>query len=156
HTEYRDGKIRVTVEARTDDGKPDTTLKLRGRVTGPGGRPDEGGQKQDVVFAQKNSGVYEAEIKAEEAGADFIAVQALRTGKEKGPDGKEREKEVAVDSVRTGVTLPYSPEFSDLETNTALLERLRERTDGVTYRDDDEALAAAVREGQLYRPGLPR
>jgi hypothetical protein len=156
HTEYRDGKIRVTVEARTDDGKPDVNLRLRGGVTGPGPRPDAEGQKQAVVFVQKNSGMYEAEIKAEEAGSYFITAQATRTIKVKGPDGKEREVEEGIDSVRTGVTLPYSPEFSDLETNTALLERLRERTDGVTYRDDDDALAEAVRAGLVFRPGLPR
>jgi len=39
NTEYRDGKIRITVEAKTADGKPDTSLKLRGGLTLPAGRP---------------------------------------------------------------------------------------------------------------------
>ena len=47
----------------------------------------------------------------------------MRTKKVKGRDGKESEVEEGVDSVRAGVTLPYSPEFADLESNTALLER---------------------------------
>jgi hypothetical protein len=62
-TEYRDGKVKVTVEARTDDGRPDTKLHLRAGVTGPG--DPEGGKKQDLAFVQKNSGQYELEVKAE-------------------------------------------------------------------------------------------
>src|SRR5581483_7001205 len=98
-TEYRDGKIRVTVTARDDQNQPDIHLKLRGRLTPPGGRPEEPGKKQELVFVQKNSGVYEVEIKAEEAGSYFLTAQATRTVKVKGRDGVEREVEEGVDSV---------------------------------------------------------
>jgi Mg-chelatase subunit ChlD len=152
-TEYRDGKIRITVTARDDQNQPDIHLKLRGGITPPGGRPEEPGKKQVLVFVQKNSGVYEVEIKAEEAGSYFITAQATRTVKVRGRDGVEREAEEGVDSVRTGVTLPYSPEFADLESNTTLLERLREMTGGQTYADDDAALAEAARSGAVFRPG---
>src|SRR6202022_1442096 len=106
-----------------------------------------------LKFEQKNSGVYEAEVKAEEAGSYFINAQATRTVKVKGKDGKETEIEEGVDSVRAGVTIPYSPEFADLESNTALLERLREMTGGKSYADADTALAATAREGEVFRPG---
>jgi uncharacterized membrane protein len=151
-TEYRDGKVKVTVEARTVDGKPDTNLRLRAGITAPSSRA---GAPKALRFVQKNSGVYEAEVKAEEAGSYFITAQATRTRKvkRKGPDGKEREVEVeeGQDSVRSGVTLPYSPEFSEMETNAPLLERLRDITEGMSYQDDDEALAEAVRAGLVYR-----
>jgi Mg-chelatase subunit ChlD/uncharacterized membrane protein len=151
-TEYRDGKIRITVTARDDNNEPDLNLNLRGGITTPGARPEESGRKQELVFVQKNSGVYVAEIKAEEAGSYFLNAQATRTVKIKDRNGVEREVEEGVDSVRSGVTLPYSPEFADLESNTALLERLREMTDGKTYTDDDAALAEAVKLGDVFRP----
>jgi hypothetical protein len=147
-TEYRDGKVRVTVEARTQDGKPDTKLNLRGGITAPG---PAGGAKQELRFVQKNSGVYEAEVKAEEAGSYFLTAQATRARTVKGRDGKERVIEEGVDSVRAGVTLPYSPEFADLESNTPLLEHLREITDGRTYEDDGEKLAEAAKSGEVFR-----
>ncbi len=153
-TEYRDGKVKVTVEAHTDDGRPDTKLHLRAGVTGPG--DPEAGKKQDLAFVQKNSGVYELEVKAEEAGSYFVTAQATRTVKRVGRDGKEHEVEEAVDTVRSGVSLPYSPEFSELESNTALLERIRELTDGRRYDDDDAALAEAVKSGDVFRAGPDR
>jgi uncharacterized membrane protein len=153
-TEYRDGKVKVTVEARTEDGRPDTKLHLRAGVSAPG--EPEGGKKQDLVFVQKNSGQYELEVKAEEAGSYFVTAQATRTVKKMGRDGKEHEIEEAVDSVRSGVTLPYSPEFTETESNTALLERIRELTDGRRYDDDDAALAAAAKAGEVFRSGPDR
>jgi hypothetical protein len=161
-TEYRDGKIRVVVEARVRDEKnpgrerPDTDLRLRAGVTGPGGRPEDAGKRQNLRFVQKNSGSYELEVKAEEAGSYFITAQATRLRKVKGRDGQEHEVEEGVDSVRTGVTLPYSPEFSELESNTALLERLRELTGGRSYADDAVALAEAANSGEVFRPAPAR
>jgi hypothetical protein len=153
NTEYRDGKIKVIVEARTPDGKPDTSLRLRGGLTPPAGRSGEPGRtgKQDLRFVQKNSGMYEAEVKAEEAGSYFLNAQATRVRKIKTPDGKEREIEEGTDSVRAGVTLPYSPEFLDLESNTTLLDAIADLTGGTQYTDDAEALAEAARKGTVFR-----
>jgi hypothetical protein len=157
NTEYRDGKIKIVVEARTQDSKPDTSLKLRGGLTPPTGKGGEPGKRQDLPFVQKNSGVYEAEIKAEEAGSYFLNAQAVRTRKIRDRDGKERVVEdEGVDSVRAGVTLPYSPEFSVLESDTALLERIRELTDGRSFEDDAELLGEAARAGTVFRPPVER
>jgi hypothetical protein len=157
NTEYRDGKIRVLVEARTADGKPDTTLKLRGGLTPPSGKGGEPGKRHDLRFVQKNSGQYEAEVKAEEAGSYFLNAQATRTRKVKGRDGKVHVVEdEGTDSVRAGVTLPYSPEFADLESNTPLLERIAEMSSGRTYEDDAEALAEAAKAGEVFRPPVVR
>src|SRR5262249_58806152 len=71
-----------------------------------------------------------------------------------GPGGKEIEE--GFDSVRSGVTIPYSPEFADLETNRELLERLRSITGGKEITETDADLDDAVRAGDVYRPGLPR
>jgi uncharacterized membrane protein len=154
-TEYRDGKVKVTVDARTDDGKPDTKLRLRAGITTPGADA-EGGKKHDLAFVQKNSGQYELEVKAEEAGSYFVTAQATRMTKKVGRDGKEHDLEEAVDSVRSGVTLPYSPEFADTESNTTLLEHIRDLTDGQSYEDADAPLTAAARSGEVFRRGPDR
>ncbi len=150
-TDYRDGKIHIVVEARNEQNQPDTKLQLRGGVTLPAAE----GTQRPLKFSQKNSGQYEAEIKADEAGSYFINAQAVRLVKVKGKDGKEREVEEGVDSVRAGITLPYSPEFADLESNTPLLRRIQELTGGRLYQDEDRALADAARSGDVFRRGLP-
>ncbi|MFM7150291.1 MAG: VWA domain-containing protein, partial [Gemmataceae bacterium] len=153
NTEQRDGKIRVIVEARTPDGKPDTALKLRAGVTGP--RTGAAGESSSgqLRFTQKNAGLYEAEVKAEEAGSYFITAQATRTRKVIDPaTGKPREMEESVDSVRAGVNVPFSSEYSDLESNVALLERVREISGGRSYEDDPELLRESARLGEVFRP----
>jgi uncharacterized membrane protein len=152
-SEYRDGRVKVTVEARDDNNRPLVNLNLRGGVSPPGGAVDDA-RKLELRFEQKNSGTYEAEFKAEEAGSYFINAQATRLAKVI-KDGKEVEVQEGADSIRGGVTIPYSPEFSDLESNTALLERVRGLTGGKTFADDDQALAEAARAGEAFRPGLP-
>jgi hypothetical protein len=156
NTEYRDGKIKVVVEARTQDGKPDTSLRLRGGLTTPGGKLGEAGKKQELRFVQKNSGMYEAEVKADEAGSYFLNAQATRVRKIKTPDGKEREIEEGTDSVRSGVTLPYSPEFTDLESNTPLLEEIARMTGGKEYVDDSDLLTEEAKKGSVFRSPVER
>jgi uncharacterized membrane protein len=147
-SEYRDGKVRVTVSARDDKNRPLTDLRLQGLVTAPNQQPGET-KPIDLKFEQKNSGEYEAEFKAEEAGSYFINAQARRTTKQM-KNGKEVEVE-ETDSIRSGVTLPYSPEFADLESNTALLNQLADLTGGIVYDETDKALADVVRTGQVFR-----
>lgn len=162
-TEQRDGKVRVIIEARDEQGKPMVNLDLRGGVSTPGAKADDP-RRMDLKFEQKSSGVYEAEFKAEEAGSYFVTAQAVRQVPLKDKDGnivKDKEgkpifNEEGFDNVRGGVTIPYSPEFSDLETNTALLENLRQTTEGVSIADSDAAMREAAAAGLVFRPGLPR
>jgi hypothetical protein len=156
NTEYRDGKIRVVVEAKTPDGKSDTNLKLRGGLTQPPNRGGDG-KPLELRFTQKNSGQYEAEVKAEEAGSYFLNAQATRVRKVLLPGEKEeREIEEGTDSVRAGVTLPYSPEYADLESNTPLLERLRTATNGERYEDDADSLEETTKNGTVFREPIKR
>jgi uncharacterized membrane protein len=160
-TEYHDGKVKVTVEARGErDSKKDqplTDLILEGGITSPSAKADEVSKVQPR-FEQKRSGVYEAEFKAEEAGSYFINAVAKRV-----KDGKLTN----VDSVRAGVTIPYSPEFADNESNTALLEKLRDMTGGKTISEETLAKAASTHDpaaeatrvqlaGEVFRAGLPQ
>jgi uncharacterized membrane protein len=146
-TEYRDGRVRVTVSARDDKNRPITNFRTEGMVTPP--NPQAGGKPIKLEFEQKSSGEYEAEFKAEEEGAYFINALARRKVKQI-KDGKEVEVEES-DSIRSGVTLPYSPEFADLESNTTLLERLAEMTGGQVYDETDKGLDDVVRRNEVFR-----
>jgi hypothetical protein len=191
-TEYREGKVRVVVEARDENNRPLTDLKLEGKVSTPGG-PQEGRPPIDLKFEQRAGGYYEAEFKAEEAGSYIVNAQARQrapayTGRfrpglpmtvtekdgqlqladgtpvRRTPEGKllydddgtpvkiEGEAERVVDSRRAGVTISYSPEFADLETNTALLKTLARITGGNVYSEEPKDLSKVAASGELYRP----
>jgi uncharacterized membrane protein len=139
-TELRDGKVHVIVDARDDNKNALTDVEFRARLSSPALKESDG--HKELRFEQKNVGVYEAEFKAEDVGSYFLNVQARWKDK-----GKEQ-----VDNIRGGVTIPYSPEFAEMESNTALLQRLRDLTGGTTIPDNDEALARAARSGEVFRP----
>jgi hypothetical protein len=153
-TEVRDGKIHILVDARTPDGKYDDKLTIRVGVTAPGAKQDDagGGAGTKVkTFDPIGPGQYTTTVNADEAGSYFLNAAAVRKTGKKGPDDKDVEE--PVDSVRAGVTLPYSPEFSELETNEPLLRRLAEMTDGKVYKDADADLEKVAKSGDLFRPG---
>jgi uncharacterized membrane protein len=139
-TEYKDGKIRVVVEAQEEDKTPLTDVELRAGVTSPAFKVKDD-RKFELKFEQKNSGVYEAEIPADEVGAYFINIQAKWK-----KDGQEMS-----DNVRAGVTIPYSPEFAEMESNPGLLEKIKDLTGGKSYRDDADALEAGARAADVFR-----
>ncbi len=148
-TEYREGKIKVTIDARDSNKKAMTNLRLEGAVTAPS--PQTNGGKPIVLdFKQKNAGQYEAEFKADEAGSYFLNATARETVEET-RDGKKVLTEKIVDGVRSGVTIPYSPEFTDLETNLAALRRIAEITGGNVYEESDEALKNVADSKLVYR-----
>jgi uncharacterized membrane protein len=150
-TETKDGYVVVRVDARRDDGEPDVHLTMRGGVSTPSGRPDAAHQ---LRFEQKQSGVYEAKFRADEAGSYFIDAAAVKREQVKDKNGKVIDREVVTDSVRAGVTIPYSPEFSDMEPNPALMEEIRQITGGQSYSDDEQELLRVARSGEVFRPGL--
>jgi uncharacterized membrane protein len=156
HTEYHDGKIRIIVQASDEEGKPDVNLRLRAGITHPrSGDEGAGGPLEKRTFEQTNSGVYELEVKAEDSGSYFVTAQATRLVTVDGPPGKT-EVEEGVDSVRAGVTVPYSPEYAELRSNDTLLEQLREITGGKTYPDEETSLQEAVQRGDVFRPAPAR
>ena len=140
-TEHKDGKIRVIVEAQDADKTPLTDVELKAGITSPSFQVKDD-RKTELKFEQKNAGVFEAEIAADKVGAYFINIQAKWK-----KDGKE-----FVDNVRAGVTIPYSPEFAEMESNPTLLEKIGEMTGGKAYRDDDTILEKAARNSEVFRP----
>lgn len=148
-TEYRDGVVHVTVDARDDRNRPMTDLEIDGAVTAP---PGGAGGTPRLKFVQRSGGVYEAEFKADEAGSYFVNAQAVRTTTVT-KDGKPQTVR-ETDSVRSGVTIPYSPEFADMESNSALMRKLSETTGGKVYTEGDRELADVARGGGIYRPSV--
>jgi uncharacterized membrane protein len=153
-TEYRDGRVRVTADVRDEKDRPVGGLDLRGAVTPPS-PPAPGEKPPQVEFKPKGGGIYEAEFPAEEAGSYFVNVQALEA--ERGPDGNvilEKDGTArlkAFDAARAGVTVPYSPEFADLESNTPLLKRISDMTGGQFHTEADDQLQALLDSGALFR-----
>jgi uncharacterized membrane protein len=161
-SEYRDGTIKFILEARQAGrgGKPQSGLALRGAVTPPSPVANENKQVR-LRFVEKSAGTYEAEVKAEDAGSYFANVQVVKPV-EQMVNGRKVRVDNVVDSVRGGVTIPYSPEFADVESSAgletkgpALLEKLRAATGGKAFEDDDQALAqAAALPSEVFRAGL--
>ena len=140
-TEHKDGKIRIIVEAQDADKAPLTDVQLKAGITSPAFKVKDD-RKTELKFEQKNAGVFEADIPADEVGAHFIYIQAKWK-----QDGKEMS-----DTVRAGVTIPYSPEFAEMESNPALLQTIANMTGGKEYADNAAALEAVARSTELFRP----
>ena len=78
-----DGKADLSAPApRTPDGKPDTSLKLRGGLTPPTGKGGEPGKKQELTFVQNNSAAIEEQIERGALDLVFVAVPPGRPGLE--------------------------------------------------------------------------
>ncbi|HZZ78951.1 MAG TPA: VWA domain-containing protein [Gemmataceae bacterium] len=140
-TEQKDGKIRIIVEARDADKVPLTDVELKAGITSPAFK-EKNDKKAELKFEQRNAGTYEAEIPADEVGAYFINIQAKWK-----KDGQDM-----VDNVRAGVTIPYSPEFAEMDSNAQLLERISDQTGGQSYFDNETSLQEAVAKSSVFRP----
>lgn len=148
----RVGRIRIEVRAEDDRGQPDNSLTIRGGISLPGAIEGLSGPRQTLKFKQRGNGVYVAEVKAEEAGSYFITAQATRLVKVRGRDGVERDAEEGVDTVRTGVTVPHSREYSTPESNPTRMKQLATLTGGRVYGEDELTELAAA--GVPFRGGL--
>jgi hypothetical protein len=132
--EVRDGRVRLLVDVRDDNQRPLTGVNLKAFVSAP----RDGSIPPTVIFARTGAGRFEGSFPATEAGAYFVNVRVMRDGKD-------------IDGRRVGVTVPYSPEFADLEPNPSLLRHLAELTGGNVYAEDDAELAKVARAGTVFR-----
>ena len=56
-----------------------------------------------------------------------------------------------IERQRTAVTVSYSPEYADLESNTPLLKTISRITGGKVFSEEDDELNQLVRGGDLFR-----
>jgi uncharacterized membrane protein/Mg-chelatase subunit ChlD len=149
-TIVRDGRIIVRLEAEDDEKQPDARLQVQGRfnVTAGAAGGAEGDKRRELHFVQREAGVYEAEVRADDAGTYFITALATRKVRE---GGKEVER---TEVVRGAETMPLAPEYTVLRCNKPLLDRIAAMTNGKVYDDEDQALldAAAHPDSALFRP----
>jgi len=152
-TEIRNGRVQVTVSAQktdptTNKKRPVSGLSLEGMVSLPN-PPLPGQPTPKLTFRPKagSPGQYVAEFTADDAGSYFVTVNASEP--KIGSDGKQvRDAKgpviQAFDSARTGTTVPYSPEYADLETDTGRMKRIAEEGGG-NYHEEPATVADAAK-----------
>lgn len=128
-TSVHGGRATVRLDART-------AMTAAAEVGGTLVRP--GNAAEPLRLAQTGPGRFEAEFDVRERG-DYVLNLGYRLGH--GPDA-------ASGSLRTGLSIAYSPEYSQMSANLPLLDELRGRTGGRLLGPQD---AARVFE----RSGLP-
>jgi len=151
-TKLENGKIQLRLEGQDADKFPISDLDIKVGVTSPTFKAKEG-KKFDVKFEQKEtSGVYVAELPADEIGAHFINIQA-KWKHETIVNGKKVVEE-RTDNVRAGITIPYSPEFAEMHSSRKTLLDLSNITGGKEYADNDEVLQDLAKSGEPFRQVL--
>jgi len=102
---------RIIIEALDTDAEYLNFLNLQAKVI----NPDQ--QADSVQFMQTGPGRYEATFDIEQTGQYVANVAVYEEGKYQG-------------SIHTGVSMPFSPEFRELQTNEALMREVAEITGG--------------------------
>ena len=102
-SEYKDGKIRVVVNALDEEDEFLNNLEMQANVVSP-----DGENNFKASFVQKGSGRYIAEFDAPDSGSYLFSVIP--------GEGYER--------LSSGVNVPFSSEYSDRETNEGLITSL--------------------------------
>ena len=120
YTKVEGNRGRIVIDALDKDASYLNLMQLRSRVLGPDNRP------LDVEFVQTGPGHYEAEFDIERAGQYLANVQVFdATGESFG-------------TIRTGLSVPFSPEYRDLIPNESLLRKVAEETGGRWLEVDPE------------------
>ncbi|MGB2985928.1 MAG: hypothetical protein WBE26_08595, partial [Phycisphaerae bacterium] len=103
---------RIVIDALDKDASYLNLLQLRAKVMGPNS------QAIPLRFTQTGPGHYEADLQIEQAGQYLANVQIF-----------DAEGE-SLGTIRTGFSMPFSPEYRDLQPNEALLRQMAEITGG--------------------------
>ncbi|QGJ71686.1 von Willebrand factor type A [Planctomycetales bacterium 10988] len=138
-TEINDGQARLIINALDQDDAFLNNLSMQTTVL----RPD--GVAETVPLVQEGPGRYIANFEAEDAGS-YILVTSPGAGKA---------------PIRSGVTVPYSPEFREQDTNQRLLQQIVSLTpeDGnpgeMIQAPEDRPTLEALLEVNPFRHDLP-
>ena len=134
-------KAVVTADLIDDDGRFMNHFSLRGKVA----YPDR--TMRDVVFSQDAPGRYIGEFPLAQSGEYLLTVSGTRG-------------DVTVGPRSMGLTVPYAPEYRNLDPNTAFLEDLARQTGGALLPSKDgperEEAIAEMMAGEagefVYKP----
>ncbi|MCA9268396.1 MAG: hypothetical protein KDA41_07985, partial [Planctomycetales bacterium] len=115
-TDVKDGKVKIIVTALDQDDEFLNFLEMGGQIVGPDNRPF------NTPLQQVAPGRYVGEFDADKSGSYLVSVSGkLPKVEGEGPDAQTR---MTPFQLRSGVSVPYSDEYSNQETNRALLDML--------------------------------
>ncbi|MCK4343336.1 MAG: hypothetical protein KAY37_16600, partial [Phycisphaerae bacterium] len=129
-TSVQGGKAKVRIDAVDKNADVINFMKVAGRVLHPGSDKSE-----PLRLTQTGPGRYEAEFDTHERGNYILDLRC------RDADGKDT-------ALQTGLSVAYSPEYSQMRANLPLLEELRSRTDG-------RLLSHSAPDAVFDRAGLP-
>jgi uncharacterized membrane protein len=129
YTRVEGSRARIIVEALDQQGDYLNFLQFDSRMRDPGM------QRVNTEFRQTGPGRYEAEVDVDQAG-QYVASMGVYQGGQ------------YVGTIRTGMSVPFSPEYRDLMTNEGLLRQVAEITGG-------RWLAADPAEDDIFSHDLP-
>jgi len=111
YTKIDGNRGRIVIDALDKDASYLNNLQLKAKIIGPDNKPIP------LNFTQRGPGNYQAEFDVETAGQYLTSVQI-------------EDNDHYLGTVRTGLSVPFSPEYRDLVPNEPLLRQLAEITDG--------------------------
>jgi len=129
-TKVEGDRGRIIIDALDKDAAYLNMLQLRAHVIGPDNKP------MPVRFMQTGPGHYEAEVPIEQAGQFLGNVQVF--------DGEGK----SLGAIRTGFSVPFSPEYRDLRPNESLLRQVADITGG-------RWIDVPVHEANIFSHDLP-
>ncbi|UCE58470.1 MAG: VWA domain-containing protein [Phycisphaerales bacterium] len=111
YTRVEGNRARIVIDALDKDAGYLNNLQLRTKAIGPDN------SAIPLQFTQTGPGKYEAQVEVEKAGQHLANVQVA--------DGTRN-----LGTIRTGFSVPFSPEYRDLIPNEALLRQVVDTTEG--------------------------
>ncbi len=105
YTRVEGNRGKIVIDALDKDASYLNFLQLQSKVIGPNN------QGVPLQFTQTGPGHYEAEFDADQAGQFLASVEIYDQGQFRG-------------TIRTGLSVPFSPEYRDLTTNEAVLRQV--------------------------------
>jgi len=129
YTKIDGSKGKIVIDALDKDASYLNNLQLKAKIIGPSG------DAVPLTFTQRGPGNYQAEFDVESSGQYLTSVQVEDQGRYLG-------------TVRTGLSVPFSPEYRDLVPNEPLLRQVADVTGG-------EFLDMSATAGTVFRHDLP-
>ncbi|MBZ0256104.1 glutamine amidotransferase, partial [bacterium] len=114
-------RVRIAIDAMTQDGEFLNDLKFKGSVLNPALEPI------DVDVRQTQPGRYEAELSAKEAGSYLMNLSY------------EQKNQELEGRLTAGISVPYSPEHSTTKQNDVILKQLQELS-GNPFLEPDQSI----------------
>ncbi|MFQ5343065.1 MAG: VWA domain-containing protein [Anaerolineae bacterium] len=131
----------ITVEAFDTAGRPRDFLDLKAQIIGPDTSTGLSADHSidEVKLEQTAAGHYEGRVPVSQVGSYLVQIQ-------------QSERDTAAISQTTGFVVPYSPEYTSLTVDTALLTDITGTTGGRVGIEPAEAFAHTLETVERTRP----